>query len=188
MSSEAPTRTEAPATSDGLLELPDDGWRYELVEGKLRQMSPAGGMHGILAARIGSCLTVFALESGIGETFAAETGFLLSRDPDTVRAPDAAFVRGDRLPAPEALAGFQAMAPDLAVEVVSPADRATQVAEKTASWLDAGTRLVWVVYPDRRMVAEHHPDGTAQLLRGEQTLTGGDVMPGFRLPLPELFG
>ncbi|CAN5145933.1 MAG: Uma2 family endonuclease [Euzebyales bacterium] len=188
MSGEPRTATVGPMTAAALFELPDDGWRYELVEGELHRMSPAGGTHGEIAATIGYHLKAFALAAGTGSTFAAETGFLLARDPDTVRAPDAAYVRRERLPEPRDRSGFLPLAPDLAVEVVSPSDRATAVAEKATAWLDAGVQLVWVVYPDRRMVAEHHPDGAARLLRGDDTLDGGALLPGFRLPLPELFG
>ena len=112
---------------------------------------------------------------------------MLSRDPDTVLAPDAAFVRADRVPPPGHRQGFAALAPDLVVEVVSPTDRAGAVADKALRWLESGTRLVWVVYPDRRLVAEHFPDGTVHLRQAEDLLDGGDVLPGFRVPVSELF-
>jgi Uma2 family endonuclease len=121
----------------------------------------------------------------LGEVFTAETGFVLRRDPDTVRAPDVAFVRAERVPQAR-VPGFPAMAPDLVAEVVSPYDRAVEVSGKALAWLDAGVRLVWVVDPENRTVTVHRPGGTT-VLRGRDQLSGEDVLPGFALPLEELW-
>ena len=129
----------------------------------------------------------FVRDHGLGRVVGAETGFILARDPDTVLAPDAAFISADRMPPPGQRHGFAALAPDLVVEVVSPTDRAAAVADKALRWIEAGTRLVWVIYPDRRLVAEHLPDGTVHLRQADDTLDGGDVLPGFRVPTRELF-
>lgn len=117
--------------------MPDDGSAYELVEGELRRMAPAGFQHGDVAARIGARLWQYAHDHDLGSVVAAETGFLLSRGPDTVRAPDAAFVSRHRLPPEDDHTGFLALAPDLVVEIVSPGDRAGDVAGKVSGWLAA---------------------------------------------------
>jgi len=112
---------------------------------------------------------------------------VLRRDPDTVRAPDVAFVRTDRVPPPDERRKFAELAPDLVAEVTSPSDRVGEVNSKVAQWLDAGVRLVWVVDPESRIVVAHQPGGVAHLLRGDDVLDGGDVLPGFSLPLRDLF-
>jgi Uma2 family endonuclease len=172
-------------TAEQLADLPDDAARHELVEGELHTMTPAGGEHGRTGARL--LLRVGALVEArrLGDVFTAETGFVLSRDPDTVRAPDVAFVRAERVAAAR-VPGFPVLAPDLVAEVVSPSDRAVEVAAKALAWLDAGVRLVWVVDPANRTVTVHSPEGT-RVLRGQDELDGEDVLPGFSLPLEELW-
>lgn len=174
-------------TAEDLLVLPDDGLRHELIDGELRTMSPASLEHGIVAATIGALLANFVKERGLGVVVGAETGFTLRRAPDTVRAPDAAFIRTDRVPPPGRRARFPELTPDLVVEVVSPSDTAAEVAEKAVAWLDAGARLVWVLYPAQRLAAVHRPDRTVTLLRGDAVLEGDAVLPGFSVPLPEPF-
>ena len=181
----APIQTAAPMTAQELSELPGDGTRHELVEGVLRTMTPAGGEHGRTGARLLVRLGAFVEQERLGEVFTAETGFVLRRDPDTVRAPDLAFVRAERVPQAR-VSGFPALAPDLVAEVVSPYDRAVEVSGKALAWLDAGVRLVWVVDPENRTVTVHRPSGTA-VLRGRDTLSGEDVAVGFALPLDELW-
>lgn len=177
---------EAPlTTAEQLLDLPDDGMRHELVEGTLRTMTPAGGEHGRIGARLLIRVGVFVESRRLGEVFTAETGFWLGRDPDTVRAPDLAFVRADRVPDAR-VPGFVPLAPDLVAEVVSPNDRAVEVAGKALSWLDAGVRLVWVVDPANQTVTVYRPDGVS-VLRGGDALHGEDVLPGFDLALTELW-
>jgi Uma2 family endonuclease len=122
----------------------------------------------------------------LGRVVAAETGFLLATDPDTVRAADVAFVRRERLPDPEPL-GYAALAPDLVVEVVSPGDRAGETLTKVGAWLTAGTRLVWVVDPARRLARVYRQDGSEALLDEGQSLDGEDVIPGFRCLLGPIF-
>jgi Uma2 family endonuclease len=175
-------------TAEELFELPDDGRRHELVEGDLVPVTPAGFEHGDLAGEVFFHVKAFVREHRLGVVLAAETGFVLQRDPDTVRAPDVAFVRADRVPPKDQRRRFAELAPDLVAEVVSPTDRAGEVNGKVAQWLDAGVRLVWVVDPENRVVVAHEPGGLAHLLREDGLLDGGDVLPGFRLPLAELFG
>jgi Uma2 family endonuclease len=117
--------------------------------------------------------------------FAAETGFQLATDPDTVRAPDVAFVARDRLPL-SGTTGYPALAPDLAVEVLSPGDRPGEVLTKVADWLSAGTRLVWVVDPERRMARVYRRDGSESILAVDGVLEGEDVLPGFACPLDSI--
>lgn len=172
-------------TAEHLLVMPDDGWRYELVRGELRRMPPAGYRHGRVAALLGRRMGNHAEQHGLGDVLATDTGFTLERGPDTVRAPDAAFVQAARVP--EQDRGFAELAPDLVAEVVSPNDTAAEVTEKALMWIAAGVRLVWVVYPDQRVVAVHRPGGSVTILGEDAVLDGEDVLPGFALPLAELF-
>lgn len=175
-------------TAAELVQLSIPGKRLELVKGELFEMAPAGGRHGSVAMRLGILLGAYVMEHRLGETFAAETGFILRRNPDTVRAPDAAFVAADRLPEGELPSGFLEMAPDLAVEVVSPSDSRRDVAEKVADWLRAGTRLVWVLDPATRSAAVYRSMVDAQqLLSEDDRLDGAQVVPGFSCALAELF-
>jgi Uma2 family endonuclease len=116
-----------------------------------------------------------------------EPGFRLTTDPDTVRAPDVAFVRHDRLPVGEAARGFFQGAPDLAVEVISPNDLYTEVDEKVGEWLEHGTRMVFVVNPRRQTVAVHRPGQPVRVLGIDDTLDGEDVIPGWIFPIRNLF-
>lgn len=176
-------------TAEQLLDLPDDGLRHELVDGELRTMSPAGYRYGRVSAVVIRALGTFVAEHGLGDVLSSETGFVLHRGPDTVRAPDAAYVRGERVAALDDEAGFAEVAPDLVAEVVSPSDRASEVTSKALAWLDAGVRLVRVIDPVGRLVTAYRPDGVVALVRGaDAALDGGDVLPGFARPLADLFG
>lgn len=181
------TRPGAYLTADDLAALPDDGDRFDLIRGELIRMAPAAATHGKCAMRFGSRLDVHVTEHKLGTVFAAETGFVLARDPDTVLAPDVAFVRADRLPPEEEWAGYLALAPDLVVEVLSPSDTARAVLDKVLFYLDAGARLVVTLDPTRQIGIVYGPDRVGRILRLEDTFDGGDVVPGFRLPLAELF-
>jgi Uma2 family endonuclease len=174
-------------TADELFRLPDDGHRYELVRGELRRMAPAGGEHGERALSLGAWIFHYVRQHRLGRAFAAETGFQLRDDPDSVRAPDVAFVRRDRLPTGRLPSGYIALAPDLAVEIVSPSETAEDVEEKVMEYLQAGTALVWLVYSRTRTVVVRHADATSVTLQIGDILDGEDVIPGFRLPLSELF-
>lgn len=174
-------------TADELLERPDDGFRYELVKGELMKMPPAGSEHGKLAMRVGWRLAQHVESQYLGNVYAAETGFILSTDPDTVRAPDAAFVRGERLAETGEGRGFWPGAPDLAVEVVSPGDTYTEVEDKVLDWLDAGTLMVVVVNPRQRTVTVYRSRTDIVILTQDDTIDGNDVVPGWSLPIQELF-
>ena len=174
-------------TAEELLEMPDDGFRYELVRGELVKMPPAGHMSSFREMLIGSHLTVYVRENRLGRAYGASGGFRLESDPDTVLAPDAAFVRQERVEVVGDGDGYFPGAPDLAVEVISPSDRYTEVDEKVAEWLAAGTLMVVVVNPRNRTVRVHRPTTDSVLLTEEDTLDGGDVVPGWRLPLADIF-
>jgi Uma2 family endonuclease len=176
----------APLVAEDLYEIPDDDKRYELVDGELRVSEPPSVWHGALQVRLVALLHAHVRANRLG-LVVSESGFVLRRGPDTVRGPDVAYIRTDRLPSSAAAYRFYEGAPDLVAEVVSPSDRAWEVAEKVEGYLTAGTRLVWVVDPRNRHVVAHTPDRTARVLREGDTLDGGDVLPGFRLDVAELF-
>lgn len=174
-------------TADELLELSaKDDNRSELIHGKVRIMSPAGDEHGYMASSVNARMHIYAEDNSLGYVFAAETGFLLERDPDFVRAPDVGFVRGERVKGKLGGKYFPG-APDLAVEIVSPNDRADEVQDKVQDWLSHGTQLVWVVEPKSRTVTIFRPDGTANVLQADDTLDGENVLPGFRFSLSRLW-
>jgi Uma2 family endonuclease len=175
-------------TADQLLEMPDDGLRRELVRGEVRVMGPAGGRHGRIGARILSRLDVFAAAAGMGEVYNSDTGFRLSSDPDTVRMPDVSFVARERADEVGDIEGFWPGAPDLAVEVVSPTDSFSDIDEKVSEYLVAGCRMVIVVNPRRRAATVYRSHSDIILLGENESLDGGDVVPGWTLPLRELFG
>ena len=176
-----------PVTADELLRIPDDGWRYELLRGRLLRDPPAGAEHSWLGVTLGASLRDFVHAANLGFVFGADCGFKIATDPDTVRAPDVAFVAAARLPAGPP-PGYVPFAPDLAVEIVSPSDRMSDITRKVIDYLDAGTRLVWVIDPSTRTAAVHRGRGDVLMLREDDMLVGGDVLPGFRLPLVDLLG
>ena len=169
-------------TADELLHLNLPDKRTELVRGRLVVREPAGSQHGLVAMSIGAELAVYAKRIAAGGVFAAETGFRLATNPDTVRAPDVAFVTSERLPA-AVTRGYPALAPDLAVEVLSPGDSPGEVLAKVADWLSAGTSLVWVVDPVRRLARVYRRDGSEVLVASDGALDGEDLLPGFSCPL-----
>ncbi len=181
-----PDTTRDVTTAEQLAAMADDGNRYELVEGVLQVMSPAGSEHGEIAAELLLQFRQHAKRHGLGKTYAAETGFLVRSNPDTVLAPDAAFVSIDRLRDLGRHEGYLPLAPDLVAEVVSPRDRTGQVEAKVQLWLDAGVRVVVVVEPRPPIVRIHRAN------RPPQSFTDGlvdlsDVLPGFQLDVSELF-
>ena len=174
-------------TADALLALPDDGRRRELIEGEILEMAPAGAEHGAVAFHIAVLLGRHIAERDAGRGFAAETGFILARDPDTVRAPDAAFVnreRADRIGHPS---GYWPEAPDLAVEVVSPGDTYSELHDKALAWLAAGTHLVLVVDPATRRVTRYRAADEVAVLQGDQPVDCSQVLRDFGPPARALF-
>jgi Uma2 family endonuclease len=175
-------------TADELLALPDDGTRRELVRGELRTMPPGGLEQGDRSSVLDGSLGVYVRARKLGRVFTNEPGFVLNTDPDTVRSPDLAFIRAERLRETGVPGGYYRHgAPDLAVEVISPNDRYTEVGEKVAEWLEHGALLVFVVDPRRRTVAVHRHDGSVRMLGLNDVLDGEEVVPGWSLPVRELF-
>ena len=172
-------------TADQLLHTHVPDKRVELARGVLHVREPGGSMHGLVAMNLGVELGTYVKQTGAGKVFAAETGFKLASDPDTVRAPDIAFVTHERMPHP-VTTGYASLAPDLVVEVLSPGDRPGAVLAKVADWLDAGTRLVWIIDPERRLARVYRQDGSVTLVAENGTLDGEDVVHGFSCPLASI--
>ncbi|MGN6368267.1 MAG: Uma2 family endonuclease [Phycisphaerae bacterium] len=181
------TTTTHGMTADELWDLRPDGNRHELVRGELRTMAPSGSEHVGIIFDIGTYLNNFIKPRKLGRVIGAEGGCIIGRDPDTVRAPDVAFVRADRLPNGRLPKKFFPGAPDLAVEVMSPSDTAEELDEKIQQWLAAGTKIAWVVNPKSQTVTVYDSPSTARILHIDESLTGGDLLPGFTLPLREIF-
>jgi Uma2 family endonuclease len=174
-------------TAEALLRLPDDARRRELIEGEIREMTPAGAEHGAVAFHIAALLGRHIAERDAGRGFAAETGFILARDPDTVRAPDAAFVTRERADRAGRPTGYWPGAPDLAVEVVSPGDTYSELHDKALAWLAAGTQLVLVVDPATRRVTRYRAPGEVAVLEGDQPVDCSEVLSDFAPPARALF-
>ena len=168
-------------------QLPDQGRQRALVRGEVIERMPPGGRHGVIAAIVCGFLRLWA-RSGPRGAVGVESGFVLGRNPDTVRAPDVFYVRPDRIPPGGIPEAFWELAPDLAVEIVSPSETAEEVREKVRDYLAAGTPLVWVVYPRAQEVVAHSPDGLARTYGIRDTLSASEVLPGFSCPVAELFG
>lgn len=181
------TTTKTLTTADELLRMPDDGYRYELIKGELVRMAPAGFEQGTIVANFTVALGRHVKANKLGVMAGAETGFRITSDPDTVRAPDLAFVSQARIPESGIPKSFWPGAPDLAVEVISPGDTYTEVEDKVEEWLDAGTRMVIVVNPRNRTLKVHLSRTEVTLLLEADELDGGDVVPGFRVKVSELF-
>lgn len=174
-------------TADELLRMPDDGLLRELVDGEVWMTPPPGEEHGVVAAEILISLGSHVRAHGLGRVHAAETGFRIGTDPDTVLAPDAAFVSRERIEEAAVGKGYRLGAPDLVVEVVSPGDTFGRVEAKVARWLEAGCRMVVVVNPERHAATVYRSLSDVRLLTESDELDGGDVVPGWRLPVRELF-
>lgn len=183
----AMTTAQMLLTAEDLWRLPDDGQRHELIQGELTTRAFEGGVHGQVAATVGMLLCVRVRAKRLGDVLAAGTGFILSRNPDTVRAPDAAFISKSRIPADGLPAGFIPFAPDIAVEVLSPSDSQLDVEEKIEQWLRGGTSLVWVVNPRSKTVTVHRSGKDPRILRENDSLGGEEVCPGFSAKVSELF-
>lgn len=173
-------------TAEQLAAMPDDGKRYELVEGVLHMMSPTGGLHARITAKLSRRIGNFVEDHALGDTFAGDPGFLIGRNPDTVRGPDVAFLSQERLGELSRHTGYLPIAPDLAAEVVSPNDRRAEVEAKANAWLLAGVRVVLVVDPRTEEIRVHRPDRDVQEYR-DGFVDLSDVLPGFQLDVTDLF-
>jgi Uma2 family endonuclease len=173
-------------TADQLLAMGDIG-RCELLYGELVMMSPAGPTHGMVALRIGRLIGEYVDQRGLGAAFAAETGFRIESNPDLVRAPDASFVRSDRLAGGLPKRGFFEGVPDLAVEVVSPEDTKREIAEKVNMWLAHGTVSCWVADPAKQTITIHRTGQKPVRLTTDDELRDEPTLPGFVLSVSEVF-
>ena len=179
--------TVQPMTADDFLRMPNDGFRYELVKGELRKMAPAGHEHGRVAVRFTWRLAQHIETNNLGAVYAAETGFLIATDPDTVRAPDVAFVKRKRLDEVGKVDGYWPGAPDLAVEVVSPGDTYTEVEEKAIEWLEAGALMVLALNPRKRTVTVYRSLNAITILNEDATIDLNDIVPGFKVAVKDIF-
>jgi Uma2 family endonuclease len=171
-------------TVEDMDELPDDGMLYEIHDGELVSMPPSQRNSSELAAEFVMLLKVFTKGKGLGYVSGADGGYMLSRDPDVLYAPDCGFITKERAGTRDQ--GYFQAAPDLAVEVISPYDRASAIRQKIDRYFQHGTRAVWVVYPDSRTIDVHTSDG-ARRLTVHDTLDGGEILPGFSVKLADVF-
>ncbi len=174
-------------TAEELFQMPDDGQRHELIEGELTTTTPAGFEHGAIVAQLSSQLAGYVKQHGLGLVLGAETGFMLARNPDTVRAPDIAYVRRERIEAGGIPKTYYPGPPDLAVEVLSPGDTIAEVDRRVHDWLRFGTRLVWTVNPSGRNATVYRSESNVVLLTVADSLDGGDVVPGFSCRVADIF-
>jgi Uma2 family endonuclease len=172
-------------TADELAQMPDDAFHYELIRGVLYRMPPTGSPHGLARRNLAFDLDFYLEQHELGVTM-DEVGFLLETNPDTVLGPDIAVMLADQLPI-STDTGFERGIPALVAEVLSPSNRRAEIETKVAIYLRAGVRLVLVVDPKRRTVEVRTPDGKRQLLTEADDLAGGDVLPGFRIPVTRIF-
>lgn len=180
--------TAQTTTADELLRMPDDGFRYELIRGELRKMSPAGHKHGRIAMKVATPLDTHVSANNLGSVYAAETGFLLSTDPDTVRAPDVAFVRREEVDRVGDVEGYWPGAPDLVVEVISPSDTYSEVEGKVLEWLDAGALMIVLINPRKKAITVYRSLTDIVVLTENDVLDGGTVVPGWKMSLRDIFG
>ncbi|HEX5708999.1 MAG TPA: Uma2 family endonuclease [Pyrinomonadaceae bacterium] len=178
-------------TADELLAMPHrDGRsdsRLELIRGELKKMSPTGVTHGILCARLAAALNNFVEENDLGVVCGAETGFWIEKDPDTVIGADVAYISHARLGAAENLDKFFPLAPDLAVEVLSPSNTAAEMKRKVDFYFAAGTHVVWIVDPEQKTVRTYFTAEESLVVGEGAVIDGGDILPGFSYEIDKLF-
>lgn len=177
--------TTAPVTADQLFNTSYPDRQVELIRGQVVVREPPGTWHGKVSGGLTGMLDAYVRRNRLGVVLGQDTGFKLESDPDTVRAPDVAFLAAERVKdVPRR--GYAALAPDLAVEVLSPSDTQSEVLGKVADWLRAGTRLVWVLDPERESARVYRPDGSVTTVGHEDVLDGEGVIPGLLLPLEDV--
>lgn len=174
-------------TAEQLAALPDDGNRYELINGELSVMSPAGGRHGRIALRINKLLAIHVDDLSLGATFAAETGFRIATNPDTVRAPDGAFVRQSQMDSLADDTGYLPFSPDLAIEVVSPSDSFAHIEDKAFTWLDSGASLVLIIEPQSETIHAYRSRHEIAVYRVEESVDASDIVSGWKFEVSAVF-
>lgn len=177
----------SPTTAKQLAAMSIAGQRMELIHGEIRMMSPASNEHGRIASAICWRIAPFVNANGLGETYAAETGFLIQQNPDTVRAPDFAFISQERLDQVGPVTGFWPGAPDLVAEVVSPNDAYSDVEQKALQWLSCGATAVWVVDPKQRHITDYRTATDISVLTSDAVLEIPELLPGWMLKVGDLF-
>ena len=179
--------TEKMLTAEDLLHLDSQGFRGELLRGVLCETMPAGVRHGKTVIKLSFRLEAFVDPRGLGTIVASDVGFLLERDPDTVREPDVAFISARKMPLDRDVPGFFDGPPDLAVEIASPSDSPRQLFDKARMWISFGVPLVWTVDPEARTLEVHQPNQPLTRLSADDSLDGGQVLPGFTCTVAALF-
>jgi Uma2 family endonuclease len=177
------TTTRRTATEEDLLAMPKDGQKYELVDGEIR-VSPAGDRHSAVGLHLATLLFTFVREHRLGHVLGADAGFRLPSK--NVRSPDVSFVATGRFPGDRPPDDFGNLAPDLAVEILSPHDRPRHVLDKVGEYLEAGVRLIWVIDPRKRRAVVYRSLSEVTELGRDGVLDGEDVLPGFRCTLREI--
>ena len=166
-------------TAEELLAMPDDGFSYELVRGELVKLMGTGLEHAYIADNCYGSIRDYVMSANLGRVFSSQLSYILARDPDTVRIPDLGFIRRERLDAVGVIQGYFPGAPDLAIEVISPSNSYSDVAEKVFDYLEAGTLMVIVLEPRTHTVSVHRSPTDITILTEADTLDGGDVVPGW---------
>jgi Uma2 family endonuclease len=179
--------TEKLLTAEAFEQLPDDGKRYELIDGELREMPPTVNWHGEVEINLGTLLNIHVRPQRLGRVSCGEVLYIVRRNPDRVRAADIAFLRQDRVPSLEARQHIMEVIPDLVVEILSKSDTIEEINAKIDDWLHAGVQMLWVVDPFRRTVTIYRPGLDPVLLGERATLEGDPVVPGFRCSVAEIF-
>ena len=175
-------------TAEELMQLPDDGFHYELINGELEKMPPPGPPHGRIAFRLSLYLGQFIVDHVLGECFATDTGFKLTSNPDTVLAPDFAFVTNEHFAEKSETVGYWPGPPDLAVEVLSPSDRPGKVKKRISQWFSFGATQLWIVDPNHSTVTVYRSPSDITTFSRIDYLEAQDLFPGFRLSLDKIFG
>ena len=176
-----------PITAEELLKLHSEGVRGELIRGVLCETMPPGLDHAAIVANLTGMLWAFLQTSRIGRVFSGDPGIWIERGPDTVRAPDIAYYAAERMASGVSVPGYAEIVPDLAIEVASPSQSVAEVNDKARMWIDAGVRLVWIVWPRWGTVEILRPDEDVVELSGDALLEGQDVLPGFSTAVSEIF-
>lgn len=175
-------------TAEDVWNMDDDGCRRELMYGELITMSPAARPHGKYLTELARLIGNYLSEDPVGEAYTVDTGYLLSRNPDLLLAPDLSIILNENLPEDPPETGFEDLVPDMVVEVLSPSERMGRVNRKVREYLAAGVKLVWLVDPGQRNITVHAPNQPMQVIEVGAELDGGEVLPEFRLSLSEFFG
>ena len=176
-----------PITAEQLLEMDAKGMRGELIRGVFCPTMPAGMKHGEIVVNLVMFLGAEIKPNRLGRLMASDSGVKVETDPDTVREPDIAYFSKERLALDADVPGYAEVPPDLVVEVVSPTDSVRGINDKASMWITSGVRLVWVVWPETRMIEVHRPAQPVTTLRETDTLTAEDILPQFKIPIKDIF-